>query len=161
MLLFFRQVDIGPTLMSHYMCLSMDTCSGGGALEIHCESGCSVGSVACVKSLEMFNFWGSGGQSDCALTQIHYCDAIWTLSNEIAFVIQPGKTRECVKKPAGQREFKKRKRELSSFTRTGTTLSLRLRDPFCNNNNKKQEKAGKAAFKRGSSGFWTSDLISK
>ena len=64
--------------------------------------------------------------------QIHYCNTIWTLSIEIAFVIQPGKTRGYVNSES-----------------VLTTLSLRLRDPFCSDNNK-QEEAGNSRLKAGS-----------
>ena len=54
----------------------------------------------------MFNFSGSGGsfdQSDRGYASTPG-DATWTLSDEIAFVIQPGKTRGYVKKPARKQE---------------------------------------------------------
>ena len=63
------QVDMeNLTLHSHYMRLSTDLIDfAWGGLKLHCVSVRSVGSVAFVKSLEMFNFTGSGGsvgQSD-------------------------------------------------------------------------------------------------
>ena len=64
------------------------------SLELHCGSVRSVTSVACVKMLNFIGRDWSVGQSDRVMRI--YAN---TLSNEIAFLIQPGKTHGHVKKP--------------------------------------------------------------
>ena len=77
----------------------------------------------------------------CIYTQIHYCDATWTLSNEIAFVIQVRKTHMSKSLPAvGDLKMLRK-----------ATLSLRLRDIFCNN---KQEELGKSLLISGKRFDW-------
>ena len=76
------------TSHSHYLCPSTDLINfAQSALEMHCGYVCSVGSSPASK---FFYFPGSDGfvgQSDCVM-QIYAT----TLSNEIAFAIQPGDT---------------------------------------------------------------------
>ena len=71
----------------------------GGALEMHCGSVRSVGSVARVKKLRHFHLFRQ--TTDPSDNQNVLCKlyANKPMSNEIPFVIQPGKTHGYVEKP--------------------------------------------------------------
>ena len=106
-----------------------------GALEMHCGSVRSVGSVACVKKLRNVQLFRQQRihrpiRSHCANTLLwRYLDSVQWNSH----VIQPGKKHGCVKKPAGSWGFK-------NATRSNTPCDYGIHFAITERKKKKQEK---------------------